>query len=212
MFAHRARRAARILAVIPEQNRALRCIRARAPWQSDCTSRARMPGYSSASSEPLSEFRVEKSRAEATLTLSNGTSVHGCFFISGNSRTHPGPEGVRDVLNSETGFFPFDVRPPTDSTTVLYNRDHLVFVELQDKDEPRRDPGYDVATRKNRHDADVQRDAASRRRACVSPAWERSLERFRAGSGDVPVSRSRERHLHHQRPSRGRTGRGAPVS
>ncbi len=106
------------------------------------------PGYSSVISEPLSEFRVEKSRARATLTLSNGTAVHGCFFISGNSRTHEGPEGVRDMLNGETGFFPFDAGSPDDSTTVLYNRDHLVFVELQDKGEPRRDPGYDVAIEK----------------------------------------------------------------
>ena len=106
-------------------------------WQLDCTIARAMPGYSSALPEPLSEFRVEKSRANATLTLSNGTAVHGCFFISGNSRTHAGPESVRDLLNGETGFFPFDAGPPEDSTTVLYNRDHLVFVELQDKDEPR---------------------------------------------------------------------------
>ena len=107
-----------------------------------------MPGYSSASSNPLSEFRVEKSRATATLTLLNGTAVHGCFFISGNGRTHPGPESVRDLLNSESGFFPFDTGPSEDSATVLYNRDHLVFVEIQDKNEPARDPGYDVAIEK----------------------------------------------------------------
>lgn len=107
-----------------------------------------MPGYSSTHPEPPSEFRVEKSRANATLTLSNGTSMDGCFFISGNSRTHAGPEGVRDVLNSETGFFPFDSMGSGGSTTVLYNRDHLVFVKLEDKDEPRRDPGYEVAIEK----------------------------------------------------------------
>ena len=92
-----------------------------------------MSRYSSALPEPLSEFRVEKSRVKASLTLSNGTAVHGCFFISGNSRTHEGPESVRDMLNGETGFFPFDAGSPDDSTTVLYNRDHLVFVELQDQ-------------------------------------------------------------------------------
>ena len=107
-----------------------------------------MPGYPSASTDPLSEFRVEKSRAKATLTLANGTTVHGCFFLSGQSRTHAGPEGVRDVLNGETGFFPFDAGRPDNSTTILYNRDHVVLVELHDKDEPRRDPGYDVAIEK----------------------------------------------------------------
>jgi hypothetical protein len=104
-----------------------------------------MAGYSPAPPEPTSEFRVEKSRAEATLTLSNGTSVHGCFFIAGGSRTHTGPEGVKDVLNGEPGFFPFDSRRPEGSRTILYNRDHVVFVALADKSEPRRDPGYDVA-------------------------------------------------------------------
>ena len=105
-----------------------------------------MAGSSPADSEQISEFRVEKSRAEATLTLSNGASVHGCFFISGNSRTHPGAEGVKDVLNGEAGFFPFEASRPEGSRTILYNRDHVVFVALADKDEPRRDPGYDVAT------------------------------------------------------------------
>jgi hypothetical protein len=107
-----------------------------------------MPGYPSASTDPLSEFRVEKSRANATLTMSNGSVVHGCFFLSGNSRTHAGPEGVRDVLNSESGFFPFEAGRSGDSKTILYNRDHLVMVELQDKDEPSRVPGYDVAIEK----------------------------------------------------------------
>jgi hypothetical protein len=107
-----------------------------------------MPGHLSAPPDPSSEFRVEKSRTRGTLTLSNGTAVQGCFFISGNSRTHEGRESVRDVLNGETGFFPFDAGRSEDSTTILYNRDHLIFVELQDKDEPRRDPGYDVAIEK----------------------------------------------------------------
>ena len=107
-----------------------------------------MAGYSSASGLS-SDFRVEKSRVAATLTLSNGTSVRGCFFISENSRTHTGPEGVKDVLNSETGFFPFDTGHADGMATILYNRDHVVMVELQDKDEPRRNPGYDVASVKN---------------------------------------------------------------
>ena len=106
-----------------------------------------MAGDSSAPA-PLSEYRVEKSRVEATLTLSNGTTVHGCFFISWNSRTHAGPEGVRDVLNGETGFFPFDALRAEGSRTILYNRDHVVFAVISDTHEPHRDPGYDVATQR----------------------------------------------------------------
>ncbi len=92
-----------------------------------------------------SEFRVEKSRAEATLTLSNGALVQGCFFVSGSSRTHTGPERIKDVLNGETGFFPFLVARATGATTALYNRDHIVMVEIADTGEARTDPGYDVA-------------------------------------------------------------------
>ena len=107
-----------------------------------------MPGYPSVPVDPLSEFRVEKSRANATLTMTNGNVVHGCFFLSGTSRTHAGPEGVRDVLNGESGFFPFEAGRSGNSKTVLYNRDHLVLVELEDKGEPSRVPGYDVAIEK----------------------------------------------------------------
>lgn len=98
------------------------------------------------SSESVSEFRVEKSRAEAILTLSNGALVQGCFFISGSSRNHEGPERIKDVLNGEPGFFPFLVACATGSSTALYNRDHIVMVEIADTGEPRTDPGYDVAT------------------------------------------------------------------
>ena len=104
-----------------------------------------MSAYSSTSAAQPSEFRVEKARARGTITLTNGTSVHGCFFIAGGSRTHAGPEGVKDVLNGETGFFPFETERPGGSRTVLYNREHVMFVALEDKEEPRRDPGYEVA-------------------------------------------------------------------
>ena len=99
--------------------------------------------------QPISEFRVEKSRAEATLTLSNGTSVHGYFFTAGSCRSHLGPEGVKDVLNSERGFFPFDVDRPGGCETILLNRDHILYAQLADRAEARRDPGYDVATERN---------------------------------------------------------------
>jgi hypothetical protein len=50
------------------------------------------------------------------------------------------------MLNAETGFFPFEVIGIAGSSTVLYNREHLVMVKLADKDEARSEPGYDVAT------------------------------------------------------------------
>jgi hypothetical protein len=93
----------------------------------------------------VSEFRVEKGRADALLTLSDGTSVRGCFFVAGASVTHA-PERVRDVLISEAGFFPFQVGAAGDERTVLYNRAHVVMVKLTGDAEPRLEPGFEVAT------------------------------------------------------------------
>ena len=96
-----------------------------------------------------SEFRVEKARTDGTLFLSNGTSVRGHFFVGGSSATHAGPERIKDVLNAEPGFFPFEV-PGADGAerTILHNREHVVFVELAGNHEATLDPGYDVATRR----------------------------------------------------------------
>jgi hypothetical protein len=109
-----------------------------------------MDGYSSArgTSEPPSQFRVAKLRTGAALTLSNGASVRGYFFVSGGSKTHAGPERIKDVLNGEVGFFPFEASGLTGSSTVLYNREHIVMVELADGEEARSEPGYDVAVRR----------------------------------------------------------------
>jgi hypothetical protein len=97
----------------------------------------------------MSDLRVEKRRAAAELTLSTGVQVRGCFFLSGSSAAHAGPERVADLLNAETGFFPFSLlgTGPDASTTVLYNRAHLVLVRLVEHTvEAQLDPGYDAAT------------------------------------------------------------------
>jgi hypothetical protein len=102
----------------------------------------------SATAEAGSEFRVAKARIEATLTLSNSASVHGSFFVADSSAAHEGPERVKDVLNAEPGFFPFEVDSSSGTRTILYNRDHVIFVSLPDNHEPRLDPGYDVAPKR----------------------------------------------------------------
>jgi hypothetical protein len=94
-----------------------------------------------------SEFRIEKRRTDGLVRLSSGQSVQGCFFIAGGSARHDGPERVWDLLNSETGFFPFEVHGTGSARTVLFNRDHVVTVTLEDN-EASRDPGYAVATRR----------------------------------------------------------------
>lgn len=95
----------------------------------------------------MSEFRFEKQRVSATLTLAPGASVSGSFFVAGQTSNHDGAERIGDLLNAQTGFFPFELR---DGTTVLYNRAHLVAVALEPGvTEAERDPGYDVATHRN---------------------------------------------------------------
>jgi hypothetical protein len=91
------------------------------------------------------DLRVEKERSEATLTLSNGASVRGSLFVSAGGPGHRQRERIKDVLNAEPGFFPFEVQDNGSRGVALYHRDHVVFVTLPSLDEPQQDPGYDIA-------------------------------------------------------------------
>jgi hypothetical protein len=98
----------------------------------------------------VSEFRIEKRRAEATLTLATGTTVSGCFFLAASNASHSGPERVADLLNAESGFFPFELGDSSSPYTVLYNRGQLVLVSLAGETvEAQLDPGYSVATERH---------------------------------------------------------------
>jgi hypothetical protein len=88
-----------------------------------------------------SELRIEKQRSDAVIILANGASVAGHFFLAQASPTSSGRERVGELLNGESGFFPFE---DEDGDTVLYNREHVVTVEVFDE-EARRDAGYGVA-------------------------------------------------------------------
>jgi hypothetical protein len=95
----------------------------------------------------MSEFRINKERRGATLTLSDGRQVRGSFFV-GASSVGPGvPERVKDLLNNPTPFFPFEVFDGTAGHTGLFNRDQVVFVTLA-TDEANGEAAYDVATRR----------------------------------------------------------------
>lgn len=94
-----------------------------------------------------SEFRFEKRRTEAVVTLVSGETAKGCFFTAGGTARHEGPERIGDLLNSETGFFPFEIQAGEAKRTVLYNRAHLITVHVFE-DEAGREPGYGVATRR----------------------------------------------------------------
>jgi hypothetical protein len=92
----------------------------------------------------MSEFRVEKRREPADLTLVTGGTLSGNFFLAGSSQLHTGPERVGELLNLERGFFPFEC----DGETSLINRTHVLKVALPvQMIEPQLDAGYEVATR-----------------------------------------------------------------
>jgi hypothetical protein len=92
-----------------------------------------------------SEFRVEKKRINAVITLAHGDSKPGHFFVDTGSSHYSGPELVGDLLNGEFGFFPFELHDPEGNRTVLYNRREVVMVALPEN-EATRVPGYVVAT------------------------------------------------------------------
>jgi hypothetical protein len=94
----------------------------------------------------MSQFHTETARVAGTLTLSNGSAVAGAVFVAAASPTYPGPMRVKDLLNLERAFFPFDVDGPSGLRTRLFNRGHVVSVTLASDTEPRVDAGYDVAT------------------------------------------------------------------
>jgi hypothetical protein len=94
-----------------------------------------------------SQFRYEKRRAEAVVTLVSGESVRGCFFTAAGTARHAGGERIGDLLNAEAGFFPFEAHLDRHMRTVLYNRAHVITIAVFD-DEARRDPGYAVAARR----------------------------------------------------------------
>jgi hypothetical protein len=97
----------------------------------------------------MSEFRVEKRRAEAELTLSTGIRVKGTFFLASTSAGHAGPERVGDLLNGDQGFFPFELTVDGNPRTVLYNRAHVTMIALPPSVvEAQLDPGYDLAIRR----------------------------------------------------------------
>ena len=95
-----------------------------------------------------SEFRVEKERINAVITLANGDSTQGHFFVARGTAHYSGTERVGELLNAEPGFFPFELRDPRANRMVLYNRQQVIMVALAEN-EAARVPGYDVATERS---------------------------------------------------------------
>lgn len=95
-----------------------------------------------------SQFRFEKRRADAVVTVTGAEPVRGCFFTVAGTTYHHAGERIADLLNAEGGFFPFEIQTDAKPRTMLFNRAHVITVEIFD-DEARRDPGYAVAMRRD---------------------------------------------------------------
>ena len=89
---------------------------------------------------PTSAFRFEKRRVEAAINLVGGDQVRGSFFVAA--------ERVGELLNQETGFFPFEIHTGEGAVTVLYNRANLISATISES-EAARDPAYAIAKRRD---------------------------------------------------------------
>lgn len=94
-----------------------------------------------------SEYQFEKQRTNAAVRLTNGRTLHGRLFLAGGSSRHDGPERIADLLNSESGFFPFEVEDEDGPDIVLINRAHVMTVNLA-HNEAALEPGYTIARRR----------------------------------------------------------------
>ncbi len=95
----------------------------------------------------VSDFRIEKARSHATIRLSNGDLLLGCFFVSSTSPHLPGRERVGELLNSDSTFVPFEVRDEGAPRIILVNRAQVLSVELAEN-EAKQDIGYNEAVRR----------------------------------------------------------------
>lgn len=96
--------------------------------------------------DTASNLRIEKQRSQAEVSLATGEIAYGHFFTSARSALHAGSERIGDLLNGDNDFIPFERQGERGRQTVIYNRAHVITVNVS-PDEPRQEPGYDVATR-----------------------------------------------------------------
>ena len=97
----------------------------------------------------ITAFRVRKREARATLTLVNGRTARGAFFLSETAADHAGTERIDEVLNASMRFVPFHVDADTGrSSVILLNRAHILMVSLPSSEaELVHDSSYEIARR-----------------------------------------------------------------
>ena len=75
---------------------------ARARTEQDAHGPIKAIGFMLLGTEP-SQFRVEKTKTDAVILLSDGETVRDYFFVAHASPRSNGPELVGELLNAETG-------------------------------------------------------------------------------------------------------------
>src|SRR5262249_51654373 len=95
-----------------------------------------------------SEFRFEKRRAEATVTLVGGETARGCVFVAGARLDPQGAERGGGVLKQDAAFVPFEDQKAERARAVQDNRAHVITVALAES-EAARDPGSAGAKRRD---------------------------------------------------------------
>ncbi|PLY01006.1 MAG: hypothetical protein C0623_06340 [Desulfuromonas sp.] len=84
----------------------------------------------------MSEYQVEKQRAEVTIYLTDGEERQGVLFLSPFSSLHSGPQTLVEFLHEEEPFVPF-IR--SDDSFRLLNKRHISHVRYQpqESDQPK---------------------------------------------------------------------------
>jgi hypothetical protein len=73
-------------------------------------------------------LKVEKFKCRANVHFSTGGSLDVHFFLEHQAETHPGPETVLDILNSDRKFIP--IEDILMNEVLLIGKTRIVYLEL----------------------------------------------------------------------------------
>ena len=94
-----------------------------------------------------SEYRFEKRRAAAVVTMVGGEVARGSFFTPAIRPAATAENVSRTCSTPKRAFFPSKWKAPTSRGPSCYNRSHLISAEIFDN-EAGLDPDYAVASRR----------------------------------------------------------------
>jgi hypothetical protein len=78
--------------------------------------------------EGSAPLKVEKFKCRANVHFSTGGSLDVHFFLAPEAGTHPGPETLLDVLNSDRAFVP--IEDVLMNEVLLIGKTRIVYLEL----------------------------------------------------------------------------------